>query len=108
MEEFNNEEEKNVTLKNFKGTIILKNPQTGDIKRLTVHTGGTLTFLFGPFYLAHHRVWLHAGICAAIDLVSGGGGNIIYVFFAKKLIVNKYLKNGYKVIAHYQDGKEPK
>jgi len=97
-----------LTLPNLKGTIILKQPSTETQKKLTVHTGGTLTFLFGPLYLAYHGVWLHAVICLALDLASGLGGNLIYCFFSKKLILNRYLKQGYQVDAHYPDGKEPK
>ena len=96
-----------VPLQSYKGTIILRHPTTGDQKKLTVHTAGTFMILFGPFYLMYHRVWLHGFLSLGISLFAPGAW-IIWCFFAKKLIANRYLKAGYEVIAHYPDGKEPK
>jgi hypothetical protein len=96
-----------ITLTSLKGTIILKHPKAGIQKKLTVHTAGTYMILFGPFYLMYHGVWLHGIISLAVSLAAPGAW-IIWCFFCKKLILNKYLKEGYEVVAHYPDGKEPK
>lgn len=91
-------------LESYKGAFILKNSKFNAQKILTPHAGGTWTFLFGPFYLLYHRVYLHALILA----LSMPFGNAIYLFFAKRLIIDNYLKNGWEISAHYPDGKIPK
>ena len=89
-------------LQSYKGIIILENPGTGEERKITAQAGGTWIFLFGPFYLFYHRVWLHGIICGALLCV---GAHWLYIFFGKRVIVDSYIKRGWKVTAHYPDGK---
>ncbi len=96
----------------YKGVLILRHPTTGDQRKFGPQTVGTYMFLFGPFYLLYHKVWLHGFLSLAatllLSLAVPGPWWIFWMFFGKKLIVNRYLRAGYEVVAHYPDGKVPK
>ena len=96
-------------LANYKGTIVLE--KDGEWKTFTVHTGGSWAFLFGPFHMFYHKLWL-IGIMALGFTIALPILNLLvcigYVCLAKKLVVNAYIRRGWTVVAHYPDGKIPK
>lgn len=55
------------------------------------------SLLFGPFYFAYVGIWDSAIVSGILAVCSGGISVLIYPFFAEKIIVQTYLKKGWKV-----------
>lgn len=56
-------------------------------------------FLFGVIYLAIKGLWTHVAVVLILGVATGGfgllSGWLIYPFFIKTLIKNKYLRQGW-------------
>jgi len=55
------------------------------------------SLLFGPFYFAYVGIWDSAILAFILAVFSGGISVLIYPFFAEKIIVQTYLKKGWKI-----------
>lgn len=55
------------------------------------------TLLFGPFYFAYLGIWDSAIVSGILAVISGGISILIYPFFAERIIVETYLKKGWKI-----------
>ena len=94
-----------VQLSNYKGTIQMLNPATGEKQEITKQSTAAVA-LFGPIYMLFWRkMWLHGIIC----LVVAGAGlawipSVVYAFLFKKLIVKQYQDEGFIVVSHDPDG----
>mgnify|MGYP001272305811 CR=1 FL=1 len=95
-----------VQLSNYKGTIQMLNPATGQKHEITKQSTAAVA-LFGPIYMLFWRkMWLHGIIC----LVVAGAGlawipSVVYAFLFKKLIVKQYQNEGFIVVSHDPDAK---
>lgn len=72
-----------------------KNPSNGYIEEVSDNVGWIVLF-FGPFYFAVKGVWTHCAASLIIAFCTGGISWLIYPFFAKSIMENHYLKNGWK------------
>jgi hypothetical protein len=75
--------------------VIFRNRHTGQMVRLTASGTFWLTMLFGIFYFAYHRVWLHVAIGGVAGFFTYGLSWFIYPFFAYRLIVGNYRQQGW-------------
>jgi len=64
---------------------------------VTVSLAGLWCFLFGCFYFAYKGVWGQAFLSGIIAVCTFGLSWLIYPFFAEKIIVDHYQKNGWKI-----------
>ena len=71
-----------------------EHPDNGYIE--TIKHPFLYTLLFGTFYFALKRVWVHAMISGILAVITVGCSWIIYPFFSQKIITNNYLRNGWK------------
>ena len=55
------------------------------------------SLLFGPFYFAYLGIWDSAVVSGILAVFSGGISILIYPFFAERIIVETYLKKGWKI-----------
>jgi hypothetical protein len=77
--------------------INLKNPNTGELKKIPVGFSWT-TLFFGPFVALFRADWMMAIIIFGVALVTGGLSNIVFAFIYNKLhIKNHIYKEGFKV-----------
>jgi len=60
------------------------------------------TLLFGTLYFLLKGIWIHAIISLILAIFTWGLSWLIYPFFSKNIIINHYLKNGWKLV----DGSE--
>lgn len=74
--------------------MMFKQPQNGYIIETSLH--GLWAFLFGFLYFMKHGVWSHAIIYIFVVPMTFGIAWLIYPFFAKDIIRNHYLKNGWE------------
>ena len=51
--------------------------------------------LFGSFYFAFRGVWMHAILSAVLAIVTGGLSWLFYPFFARRILINHYLREGW-------------
>ncbi|WP_321403850.1 DUF2628 domain-containing protein [Maridesulfovibrio sp.] len=72
-----------------------KNPSNGYVEEVSDNVGW-IVLLFGPFYFAVKGVWTHCAASLIIAFCTGGISWLIYPFFAKSIMENHYLKNGWK------------
>jgi len=56
-----------------------------------------LSFCFGGFYFLFHKMWGIGLVTLFLSIVTSGCANIFYPFFAKKFLVQHYLKEGYEI-----------
>lgn len=95
-----------VELTNYKGTIQMLNPATGEKREITKQSTAAVA-LFGAIYMLFWRkMWLHGTIC----LVLAGAGlawipSVAYAFVFKKLIVKQYQDEGFIVVFHDPEAK---
>jgi hypothetical protein len=64
---------------------------------VNVSNAGLWCFLFGCFYLAYKGVWGHAILAFILACCTCGISWLIYPFFAGKVIIDHYMKAGYKL-----------
>jgi hypothetical protein len=62
------------------------------------------SLLFGPFYFAYLGIWDSAVVSGILAVISGGISIMIYPFFAERIIVETYLKKGWKIIKGRSSG----
>ena len=55
------------------------------------------SLIFGPFYFAYLGIWDSAILAFILAVFSGGISVLIYPFFVEKIIVQTYLKKGWKI-----------
>jgi hypothetical protein len=55
------------------------------------------TLLFGPFYFAYLGIWDSALVAGVLAVISGGISILIYPFFAERIIIETYKKEGWKI-----------
>ena len=55
------------------------------------------TLFLGPFYFGYHRIWDHAILSMLLGILTSGISVLIYPFFAEKIIMDHYLKSGWKI-----------
>ena len=53
------------------------------------------TLLFGIIYFAARGIWTHFIVGLLVGILTGGLSWLIYPFFAKKIIREHYLSNGW-------------
>lgn len=53
--------------------------------------------LFGPLYFAAKGVWSHAAISLIVAIATGGLSWLVYPFFARAIVEQHYLRNGWLV-----------
>jgi len=75
--------------------VILESP-TGQ-RKIDLSNVFLWTLLFGSFYFAYLGIWDSAIVSGILAVFSGGISILIYPFFAKRIIVETYLKKGWKV-----------
>ncbi len=56
------------------------------------------TLLFGIIYFAIKGVWRHVLVGFILSICTFGISWLIYPFFAKGIIKNQYLRNGWKAV----------
>lgn len=56
------------------------------------------TLLFGPFYFALKRIWVHTFISGVVAIMTFGASWLVYPFFSRQIIVNHYLRSGWKLV----------
>jgi len=76
-------------------SIILVSPAAG--KEICLSRVFLWTLLFGPFYFGYLGIWDSAILAFILAVFSGGISVVIYPFFAEKIIVETYLKRGWKI-----------
>jgi len=64
---------------------------------VSVSLAGLWCFLFGSIYLAYKGVWGQAFLSFILACFTCGISWLIYPFFAEKIIVDHYQKNGWKI-----------
>ena len=74
----------------------LENPVNGH--KVTVDGAVLWCFLFGCFYLAYKNVWGQAILAFILAICTCGISWFIYPFFAKKIIIDTYMRLGYKLV----------
>jgi hypothetical protein len=80
-------------------TLILKNPNTGEIVRAPVGFSWT-SFFFGGIPALLRSDWLHAIIFLAIQFFTFNLGSIVFGFIYNKMYIKKMLyKDGFKVVS---------
>ena len=71
-----------------------KNPSNGYLERIP-RLAPLWVLLFGPFYFALKGVWNHAVFSLILAIVTFGLCWLAYPFFAKTILKNNYLRNGW-------------
>ena len=56
------------------------------------------TLLWAPFYFAYKGIWLHAFISLILFSVSFGLTNIIYAFFAARILRKHFTSKGFQEV----------
>ena len=74
-----------------------KNKSNGDVEEISGLTW-LWAFLFGPFYFAFKGIWRHAVISFFAAILTVSISVFIYPFFAKGIVRNHYLHNGWKAV----------
>ena len=74
-----------------------KNTKNGHIEEISKVTW-LWQFLFGTFYFMYKGIWKHAIIAFVLALCTMGISHFIYPFFAKGIVRNYYLHNGWKPV----------
>jgi hypothetical protein len=52
-------------------------------------------FLFAPIYFLYRGIWTHAALSLIIGFFTYGVSVFVYPFFAKRIIIQHYLRNGW-------------
>jgi hypothetical protein len=55
------------------------------------------SLIFGPFYFAYLGIWDSALVSGILAVISGGISILIYPFFAERIIVETYKKQGWQI-----------
>jgi hypothetical protein len=55
------------------------------------------SLIFGPFYFAYLGIWDSALVSGLLAVISGGISILIYPFFAERIIVETYKKQGWRI-----------
>jgi Protein of unknown function (DUF2628) len=75
--------------------IELRDPRTGETVTIKKWPTFWLALLFGCFYLAYHRLWLHAAIAFVAAILTSCLSCLIYPFFTYRLVVDSYRRRGW-------------
>jgi len=76
-------------------SVILVQPYTG--KEISLRNAFFWSLLLGPFYFARKGLWDSAALSLILAVISGGISVLIYPFFTEQIIVQTYLKKGWKI-----------
>jgi hypothetical protein len=80
-------------------TLVLKNPNTGEIKNAPVGFSWT-TFFFGFFPAIFRGDWKWAAIMFVVAFFTIGVGNIVFAFIYNKFYIKEQIySNGFKVVS---------
>jgi hypothetical protein len=74
-----------------------KNKSNGHTEQISMVTF-LWAFLFGPFYFVFKGIWRHAVISFFAAIFTVGISAFIYPFFAKGIVRNHYLQNGWTAV----------
>ncbi len=74
-----------------------KNKNNGHVETVSGLTW-LWTLLFGVIYFAVKGVWRHVIVGLILAMATAGISWLIYPFFAKGIIENQYLRNGWKIV----------
>lgn len=66
-------------------------------KEISLENAFLWSLLFGPFYFARKGLWDSALLALLLTVISGGISVLIYPFFTERIIVETYLKKGWKI-----------
>jgi hypothetical protein len=72
-----------------------KNPANGYIEQATGKFSMLWAMVFGPFYFARKRMWLHAFMSGIVAAGTMGAGMLVYGLFAPGLVKKDYLRRGW-------------
>ncbi|MBT6432203.1 MAG: hypothetical protein HOK97_16495 [Deltaproteobacteria bacterium] len=72
---------------------LFKDPETGLLH--SIDKAWLWTLLFGPFYFAVKRAWLHAVIFFVFSIFIPGFLNLVYAFTAQRFLRDLYNKKGW-------------
>ena len=75
--------------------IVLVNPANNYEE--TVSNAGLWCLIFGSIYFAYKGVWDQAILSCILAIFTLGFSWLVYPFFAEKLIVDHYLRKGWKI-----------
>jgi hypothetical protein len=78
---------------------VLRDPRTGQTMTIKKWPTFWLSLLFGCFYFAYHGLWLHAAIAFVLAIFTSCLSWLIYPFFAYRLLVDRYQRQGWVVIS---------
>jgi hypothetical protein len=78
-------------------TSIFRDPASARIE--TVSSPWLWALLFGCFYFAFKKAWLHATVSAALAVATAGLSWFIYPLFANRVVSRAYIKRGWTPLA---------
>ena len=89
----------------WKGSFKLTDPKTHITAEIVSGSAKFLSpafyaFIFGGFYLLFHKMWGLGIVLVILTILTSGVSNLLYPFFAKKMIVQHYLKDGFEITAY--------
>jgi hypothetical protein len=76
-------------------SITFRHPTTGEIFTVNKTTTFWLALAFGIFYFGYKGAWLHAAVGAVLGFLTYGISWVAYAFFAYRIIVDTYRRNGW-------------
>ena len=80
--------------------LSFKNPSNGYVEVISKYTW-FWCLLFGLFYFLYKGIWSHTIIGFILAFITSGISWFIYPFFAKKILINSYLKAGWIDVTNY-------
>jgi len=89
----------------WKGSFKMTDPKTHITTEIVSGSAKFLSpafysFIFGGFYLLFHRMWGLGLVLLILSIITSGFSNFFYPFFAKKMLVQHYLKEGFEITAY--------
>lgn len=75
----------------------LKHPSSGEVVKAAGNFSWLWAFLFGPFYFGYKGLWGHALLYMFAAFVTLGLSWFVYPFFAKHLVIRRYVEMGWSV-----------
>lgn len=76
-----------------------QHPVSGSVVKATGEFSWLWAFLFGPFYFGYKGLWGHAVLYVLAAIVTFCVSWFIYPFFAKGIVVRRYLDMGWREVS---------